>query len=244
MKRRSNRHHSPEEFPSILAFQLDPLATLGFIESSVQSGRKRYALVSLMEACNKKLLRSQSSLPVSNRQTVGEFIHSSPFQKLVEVSMRKLGEMDSRKSRGDLERFTDTRYHELIRFEALIAYGLLRKWENPGLIVGKLRSATAHIEVYSALVALDRHASLSHHCDLVAPHLHSEDVLVFSTALYYLQHYSEGQAIVHQFERVLRKEPKTALSSLKLEHIAESRVPPKSRSAHPTVPYPTDNDVV
>jgi HEAT repeat protein len=122
-----------------------------------------------------------------------------PGQGELEMTMHVIGTMDTPRATATLFEFAKSTYHPLVRSEALVAMGHLRKNRNLHLIIQQLREPEDAITLYGAVVATD-YGSLCDRSrdirDLVARHLNHPDHNICSRAACSLAQTDRGKRIL------------------------------------------------
>lgn len=125
-----------------------------------------------------------------------------PGQGELEMTMHVIGTMDTPSATATLFEFAKRTYHPLVRSEALVAMGHLRKNRNLHLIIQQLREPEEDITLYGAVVATD-YGSLCERSgdirDLVSGHLYHPDNNICSSAASSLAQTDRGKRILMDY---------------------------------------------
>ncbi len=117
----------------------------------------------------------------------------------LEMTMYVIGAMDTPRAAATLFEFAMSTYHPLVRSEALVAMGHLRKNRNLHLIIQQLREPEEDITLYGAVVATD-YGSLCERSgdirDLVSRHLYHPDHNICNSAASSLAQTDRGKRIL------------------------------------------------
>ena len=73
----------------------------------------------------------------------------------LEMTMRVIGMMDSRRSFWILEQFASDEYHPLVRMEALVSMGYAKRYLKLNTVMQVLRESESVLLLYGALVATE-----------------------------------------------------------------------------------------